>query len=83
MNISYFTVSHNHAMLSNSYVQLLTARQIPPALVISLLPRFYSGLSGPGAKLFDRKNPRSFNDTLKTADLDDEVHLHHPLHKKH
>jgi hypothetical protein len=68
--------------LFHSCFQFLIAPQIPPALVIALLPRFYSGLSGPGAKLFDRKNPRSFNDTLKTADLDDEVHLHHPLHKK-
>lgn len=61
---------------------LLTAPQIPPALVLALLPRFYSGLSGPGAKLFDRKNPRSFNDTLKTAELDEEVYLHHQQRKE-
>ncbi|OSS53327.1 hypothetical protein B5807_02651 [Epicoccum nigrum] len=46
---------------------------IPPALILALLPRFYSGLSGPGAKLFDRNNPRGFNDVLKTAELDDEL----------
>lgn len=47
--------------------------QIPPALIFALLPRFYSGLSGPGAKLFDRNSPRSFPDTLKNADLDEGV----------
>ncbi|KAJ4988437.1 hypothetical protein SVAN01_06054 [Stagonosporopsis vannaccii] len=46
---------------------------IPPALILALIPRFYSGLSGPGAKLFDRNNPRGFPDTLKKANLDEEL----------
>ncbi|KAF3041920.1 hypothetical protein E8E12_007391 [Didymella heteroderae] len=46
---------------------------IPPALIFALIPRFYSGLSGPGTKLFDRNSPRSFPDTLKSADLDEEL----------
>lgn len=48
--------------------------QIPPALILALGARFFSGLSGPGMKLFDRNDPRSFVDTLKKADLDEEVH---------
>ncbi|KAJ8109562.1 hypothetical protein OPT61_g7367 [Boeremia exigua] len=46
---------------------------IPPALIFALIPRFYSGLSGPGAKLFDRNNPRGFPETLKNADLDEDL----------
>ncbi|KAH6629508.1 hypothetical protein C7974DRAFT_394636 [Boeremia exigua] len=46
---------------------------IPPALVLALLPKFFSGLAGPGAKYLDRNNPRDFSDTLKRANLDDEV----------
>jgi hypothetical protein len=52
---------------------LLTFTQIPLALFLPLGARFYSGLSGPGAKLFDRKNPRDFVDTLKQADIDEAV----------
>jgi uncharacterized MAPEG superfamily protein len=78
---------HEHFLLHSKHqprnffhlcFQFLTATQIPPALILALLPRFYSGLSGPGAKLFDRNNPRGFNDVLKTAELDDEVHLYRP-----
>jgi hypothetical protein len=47
--------------------------KIPLALILPLTARFYSGLSGPGAKLFDRLNPRGFNDALKQADIDEQV----------
>jgi hypothetical protein len=43
--------------------------------MLALGARFYSGLSGPGLKLFDRHRPRDFTETLKNADLDDEVRL--------
>jgi hypothetical protein len=43
--------------------------------VLALGARFYSGLSGPGFKLFDRQRPRDFIKTLESADLDEEVHL--------
>lgn len=43
------------------------------ALALALGPRFYSGLAGPGKKLFDRQNPREFSETLKKADLDEKV----------
>jgi hypothetical protein len=43
------------------------------ALVLALSGRFYSGLSGPGEKLFDRNDPRSFVETLKKSDLDEKV----------
>jgi hypothetical protein len=52
----------------------LTLAQIPGALFLALGARFYSGLSGPGFKLFDRHRPRDFIETLKSADLDEEVH---------
>jgi hypothetical protein len=42
--------------------------------MLALGARFYSGLSGPGYKLFDRHRPREFSETLKNADLDEEVH---------
>jgi uncharacterized MAPEG superfamily protein len=46
---------------------------IPGALFLALGARFYSGLSGPGFKLFDRHRPRDFIETLKSADLDEET----------
>jgi len=46
---------------------------IPPALILALGARFYSGLSGPGKKHFDRHNPRDFTETLKKSDLDKEL----------
>ncbi|KAF4414257.1 hypothetical protein CGCF415_v014378 [Colletotrichum fructicola] len=46
---------------------------IPLALALALVPRFYSGLAGPGKKLFDRQNPREFSETLKKADLDEKL----------
>jgi hypothetical protein len=49
--------------------------QIPGALVLAFIARFYSGLSGPCFKIFDRHRPRDFVETLKSADLDEEVHL--------
>jgi hypothetical protein len=69
-NISYFTVNPSHPYPS---LRSLTFTQIPLALFLPLGARFYSGHSGPGAKLFDRKNPRDFVDTLKQADIDEEV----------
>lgn len=48
-------------------------KKVPPALILALLPRFYSGLSGPGARLFDRNNPRGFIDILKKAEIEEEV----------
>jgi hypothetical protein len=41
--------------------------------MLALGARFYSGLSGPGFKLFDRHRPRDFTETLKSSDLDEEV----------
>jgi hypothetical protein len=69
-NVSYFTVSYQYAEL---FFTQLTLVQIPSALVLPLLARYYSGLSGPGAKLFNRNDPRGFVDTLKKAELDEEV----------
>ncbi|CAI6255862.1 unnamed protein product [Periconia digitata] len=46
---------------------------IPIALILPLCARFYSGLSGPGAKLFDRLNPRGFTETLQKADLNEDL----------
>ncbi|TID04990.1 hypothetical protein CH35J_003242 [Colletotrichum higginsianum] len=44
---------------------------IPPALVLALFGRLYSGILGPGKKLFDRNNPRGFPETIKNAELDE------------
>lgn len=71
MNISYFTVRNDHSM--TVIRQSLRRTQIPLALVLPLTARFYSGLSGPGAKLFDRNDPRGFVDKLKQTDMDEEV----------
>jgi hypothetical protein len=43
------------------------------ALFLPLGARFYSGLSGPGMKLFDRHNPRGFIETLNKTDMDAQV----------
>ncbi|PVI05971.1 hypothetical protein DM02DRAFT_724743 [Periconia macrospinosa] len=46
---------------------------VPVALFLALVPRVYSGISGPGKKLFDRHRPRDFTQTLKNADIDEEL----------
>ncbi|KAJ0165331.1 hypothetical protein CTA2_11599 [Colletotrichum tanaceti] len=46
---------------------------IPPALVLALFGRLYSGILGPVKKLFDRNNPRAFPETIKSADLDEKT----------
>ncbi|KAI1471869.1 uncharacterized protein F4812DRAFT_455971 [Daldinia caldariorum] len=38
---------------------------IPAAFVLAMLPRVYSGLTGPGKKFFDNSNPRSFTSKLE------------------
>ncbi|KAI0900286.1 hypothetical protein F4806DRAFT_150453 [Annulohypoxylon nitens] len=43
---------------------------IPAAIVLALLPRMYSGLTGPGKKVFDGNNPRLFTQALEKSDLD-------------
>ncbi|KAI0837276.1 hypothetical protein F5Y06DRAFT_85874 [Hypoxylon sp. FL0890] len=43
---------------------------IPGALVLALLPRFYSGIAGPGKKFFDPNNPRLFTQSLEKAEID-------------
>ncbi|KAI1213701.1 uncharacterized protein F4807DRAFT_196783 [Annulohypoxylon truncatum] len=43
---------------------------IPAAVVLALLPRVYSGLTGPGKKVFDGNNPRLFTQALEKSDLD-------------
>ncbi|WQF77264.1 Putative membrane-associated, eicosanoid/glutathione metabolism (MAPEG) protein [Colletotrichum destructivum] len=46
---------------------------IPPALVLALFGRLYSGILGPGKMLFDRNNPRGFPETIKNAELDEKT----------
>ncbi|KAI1759113.1 hypothetical protein GGR53DRAFT_177056 [Hypoxylon sp. FL1150] len=48
---------------------------IPAALFLALLPRVYSGLTGPGSKFFDRSNPRTFAARLDSAELDKKLRL--------
>ncbi|KAI1084057.1 hypothetical protein F5B20DRAFT_363931 [Whalleya microplaca] len=43
---------------------------IPGALFLALLPRVYSGFTGPGKQYLDKNNPRTFYETLGKADLD-------------
>ncbi|KXJ85630.1 hypothetical protein Micbo1qcDRAFT_153974 [Microdochium bolleyi] len=44
-----------------------------PALILPLSARYISGISGPGRKLFDKKNPRGHADALKNAEMDEEL----------
>ncbi|KAI1411644.1 hypothetical protein F5Y13DRAFT_164729 [Hypoxylon sp. FL1857] len=46
---------------------------VPAALFLALLPRVYSGLTGPGKKFFDKNNPRVFSQRLEKADLDKKL----------
>ncbi|KAI0884521.1 uncharacterized protein GGS22DRAFT_143703 [Annulohypoxylon maeteangense] len=46
---------------------------IPAAVVLALLPRVYSGLTGPGKKVFDGNNPRLFPQALEKSDLDKKL----------
>ncbi|KAI0381665.1 hypothetical protein F5Y04DRAFT_65473 [Hypomontagnella monticulosa] len=46
---------------------------IPAALMLALLPRTYSGLTGPGKKFFDGNNPRFFTARLESADIDKKL----------
>ncbi|KAI1097575.1 hypothetical protein F4804DRAFT_160223 [Jackrogersella minutella] len=46
---------------------------IPAAVVLALLPRVYSGLTGPGKKFFDGNNPRVFTQALEKADMDKKL----------
>ncbi|KAI1479409.1 hypothetical protein K445DRAFT_322974 [Daldinia sp. EC12] len=46
---------------------------IPTAVILALLPRVYSGLTGPGKKYFDPNNPRSFTSKLESAELDKKL----------
>ncbi|KAI2468401.1 hypothetical protein F4781DRAFT_398163 [Annulohypoxylon bovei var. microspora] len=39
----------------------------------ALLPRVYSGLTGPGKKIFDGGNPRTFPQILEKADIDKKL----------
>ncbi|KAI4868145.1 hypothetical protein F4820DRAFT_150761 [Hypoxylon rubiginosum] len=48
---------------------------IPAALVLALLPRVYSGLTGPGTKIFDPNNPRTFAARLDSAEIDKKLRL--------
>ncbi|KAI6086633.1 hypothetical protein F4821DRAFT_126988 [Hypoxylon rubiginosum] len=48
---------------------------IPAALFLALLPRVYSGLTGPGTKVFDPTNPRTFAARLDSADIDKKLRL--------
>ncbi|KAL7624727.1 hypothetical protein AAE478_006298 [Parahypoxylon ruwenzoriense] len=49
---------------------------IPAALILALFPRTYSGLTGPGKKVFDPTNPRTFAARLdKAADMDKKLRL--------
>ncbi|KAI1449334.1 hypothetical protein F5Y02DRAFT_206336 [Annulohypoxylon stygium] len=45
-------------------------KNIPAAIMLALLPRMYSGLTGPGRKVFDGNNPRLFTQALEKSDLD-------------
>ncbi|KAI1451495.1 hypothetical protein F4805DRAFT_95550 [Annulohypoxylon moriforme] len=46
---------------------------IPAAVVLALLPRVYSGLTGPGKKVFDGNNPRLFTQAIEKSDLDKKL----------
>ncbi|KAI1397290.1 hypothetical protein F4819DRAFT_490685 [Hypoxylon fuscum] len=48
---------------------------IPAALFLALLPRVYSGLTGPGSKIFDPNNPRTFAARLDSAEIDKKLRL--------
>ncbi|KAI1770497.1 hypothetical protein F4818DRAFT_257445 [Hypoxylon cercidicola] len=48
---------------------------IPAALFLALLPRVYSGLTGPGTKFFDPSNPRTFAARLDGAEIDKKLRL--------
>ncbi|KAI8959473.1 hypothetical protein F5Y11DRAFT_332948 [Daldinia sp. FL1419] len=43
---------------------------IPAAVILALLPRAYSGITGPGKKFFDPNNPRTFTAKLESAEID-------------
>lgn len=58
----------------------ITRVKIPAAFVLGILPRVYSGLTGPGKKFFDPQNPRNFKERLEKADgLDKKVRETPPL----
>ncbi|KAI1381118.1 hypothetical protein F4677DRAFT_402175 [Hypoxylon crocopeplum] len=46
---------------------------IPAALMLGLLPRVYSGLTGPGSKFFDPNSPRTFAARLDNAEIDKKL----------
>ncbi|KAI1330667.1 hypothetical protein F5Y16DRAFT_362358 [Xylariaceae sp. FL0255] len=46
---------------------------LPVALVLALYPRSQSAFSGPGEKIFDQSNPRTFAKRLESSDLDKET----------
>ncbi|KAI1268967.1 hypothetical protein F5Y18DRAFT_373194 [Xylariaceae sp. FL1019] len=65
-----------HTVLNMSFLGFeknISYYTVPIALVLALLPRNYSGLSGPGAKIFNRQQPRDFVAALKEADLDEKL----------
>ncbi|CAJ2511197.1 Uu.00g068220.m01.CDS01 [Anthostomella pinea] len=53
--------------------QNLSYFTVPVALILALLPRVYSGLSGPGSKIFDGTNPRKFSEQLEKSELDKQL----------
>lgn len=70
-NISYFTVIS--CPKNVPFIDVDSIFQVPLALLLPLWARYISALSGPGKKLFDEQNPRSFAETVKNSDLNEAV----------